>query len=249
MRSGISVAFNSPPFEERKSRAPGPWIVAGARAAAWKAASARSGSAASADSTASTASAAGRAEEAFSDGELVTLALNGAQGAFSHLLHRHGPHLRRLVARRLRDPEDVLDVIQDTHLAVWRALQRYDAGRPFEAWLTSIALNKCKDWARRRIVQFGAMARVQADLARVGAGVEERSAESLVIEEESMRDVEQALQRLPPQLREPLILTALLELSQAEAARELRATRKAVEMRVRRARQRLLQALSAQASA
>ncbi len=182
----------------------------------------------------------------FSDGELVTLACNGADRAFSHLLHRHARHLRRLVTRRLRNPEDVLDVIQDTHLAVWRALQRYDAGRPFEAWLTAIALNKCKDWARRKIVQLGAMAKVQADSARDSRATEERSAESLAMEEESLRHLERALLRLPPQLREPLLLTAILDLPHAAVARELGATRKAVEMRVRHARQRLGHALSAE---
>lgn len=185
----------------------------------------------------------------FTDGELVALALNGAERAFSHLLHRHARHLRRLVARRLRDPEDVLDVIQDTHLAVWRALQRYDAGRPFEAWLTSIALNKCKDWARRRIVQFGAMAQVQADVAREGRANEERSAECLAMEDEAVRQLERALLRLPPQLREPLLLTAMRDLPQAAIARELGATRKAIEMRVRHARERLDQALRAELAA
>ncbi len=226
VQGGISVACDSSSFEERENDEPG-WPVA---------ARTRIGAV-------GVGPAGRRAAEGFTDGELVTLAVNGAHGAFSHLLHRHAPHLRRLVARRLRDPQDVLDVIQDTHIAVWRALQTYDTGRPFEAWLTCIALNKCKDWARRRVVRFGMMAQVQADAAHGGAGLEERSAESLAIEEESMRDLERALERLPRPLREPLVLTALRDLPQAAVARELGATRKAVEMRVRRARQRLQQAL------
>jgi RNA polymerase sigma factor CnrH len=186
-----------------------------------------------------------RPAELLTDGELVTLALNGAEPAFSHLLQRHTEHLRRLVSRRLRDPDDVRDVIQDTHLAVWRALQQYDAKRPFEAWLTSIALNKCRDWGRRRLARLALVLRIEADAAHDGAGIDERSAERLAMGEESVRDLERALGRLPAQLREPLVLTALLELPQAAAARELRATRKAVEMRVRRARQRLVQELRA----
>ncbi len=191
--------------------------------------------------------AAGCAATRFTDGELVTLALNGAQPAFSHLLQRHAQHLQRLVKGRLRDPDDVLDVIQDTHFAVWRALQTYDAKRPFQAWLTSIALNKCRDWARRRLVRLALISQMQADFARQGEGIEQRSAESLAMGEERVRELERALGKLPEQLREPLILTALLEVSQTAAARELRATRKAVEMRVRRARQRLERELEAAA--
>ncbi len=186
----------------------------------------------------------GRASERLTDGELVTLALNGVEPAFSWLVERHSRHLRMLVARRLRDPQDILDVIQETQLAIWRALHSYDIGRPFEAWLTSIAVNKCRDWARHRCLELSLHARLEEEACSDGQILEERSAESLAAGEESVRDLERALASLPQRLREPLILTALLELSQDAVARELRATRKAVEMRVRRARQRLRQVLS-----
>ena len=177
------------------------------------------------------------------DAELVTLSLGGSHWGFSRLLERHTRHLRRILAKRLRNPEDVLDVLQDTHLAAWRALRSYDLERPFEAWLTSIALNKCRDWARRRAAQFGLLSRMQADGTEPRAGVHECSAERLAIDQECLEEVGLALVRLPHQLREPLVLTTLAELSQAAAAQELRLTRKAVEMRVRRARVRLAQAL------
>jgi len=173
------------------------------------------------------------------DAQLVRLSLDGADEAFSRLLERHGRHLRRLIARRLRNPEDVRDVLQDTHVAVWRALQSYDARRPFEAWVTSIALNKCRDWARHRSVLFGLLTRLQAEAAHTGSSIEERSAESIAIGRECMHDLARAMDALPARLREPLVLTTLEELPQAAVARELRLTRKAVEMRVRRARERL----------
>jgi RNA polymerase sigma factor CnrH len=181
------------------------------------------------------------------DAELVSLSLSGVHGAFSGLLERHARHLRRVLGRRLRNPEDVLDVLQDTHFAAWRALRSYDLGRPFEPWLTSIALNKCRDLARHRAVQFGLARRMHADAVEARVGIDERSAERLAIEQECVRDLARALCRLPRQLREPLVLTTLAEFSQAAVARELRLTRKAVEMRVRRARVRLAQALEGEA--
>ncbi len=182
-------------------------------------------------------------ESGLTDAELVTLSRSGVPRAFSRLLERYADHLRRILARRLRDREDVLDVLQDTHLAAWRALERYDRTRPFEAWLTSIALNKCRDWARHRTRQFGLLNRIHTEAAEIRPGIDEHSAERLLIEEQCARDLERALDRLPASLREPLLLTTLAELSQAAVARELRLTRKAVEMRVRRARLHLAQAL------
>jgi RNA polymerase sigma-70 factor (ECF subfamily) len=183
-----------------------------------------------------------RQSEALTDGELVTLAQNGVEPAFSHLLERQTRHVQRLVGRRLRDPDEIRDVIQDTHLAVWRALHHYDARRPFEAWVTSIALNKCRDRARRGATRIGALQPFQANAADI-ADAEERGPEQRLIGEETLRRLAQALDRLPPPLRAPLVLTVLLERSQAAAARELGLTRKAVEMRVRRARQHLAQSL------
>ncbi len=185
------------------------------------------------------------AAEHLTDAELVTLSLNGVDRAFARLVERHARHLRRLVTGRLRNPEDVLDVLQDTYLAVWRALQSYDACRPFEAWITSIALNKCRDWARHRAAHSGLLTRAHAEAVYACRGIDERSGERLLIERECVRNLGRALHRLPRQLREPLVLTTLRDLSQAAAARKLRLTRKAVEMRVRRARLRLAETLRA----
>lgn len=177
--------------------------------------------------------------EPLTDGELVTLALNGLEPAFGRLLDRHSRHLLRLVSGRLRNREDVLEVVQNTRLAVWRALHRYDAGRPFEAWLTSIALNKCTDWSRHRRAESTLRARMQADADACAGTAHAASAESVAIAEEQTRRLLRALARLPAPLRDPLLLTCLGNLRQSEAARELGLTRKAVEMRLRRARQQL----------
>ena len=186
--------------------------------------------------------------EAALDGELVTHALNGGEAAFSHLMQRHGRHLHGVIARRLRDPEDVRDAVQDTHIAAWRALQQYDTGRSFEAWITTIALNKCRDSARRRAARLGMLSRLQWDAVHDGkAANEERGVERWLIGRESVHCLGRALQALPAQLRAPLLLTTVREHSQELVARKLGLTRKAVEMRVRRARQHLSRALEAEA--
>jgi RNA polymerase sigma-70 factor, ECF subfamily len=68
------------------------------------------------------------------DAELVTLAVSGDEEAFGELMDLHARHLRKLVMRRVRNPQDMMDVLQETHLSVWRSLRSYDARRPFEAW-------------------------------------------------------------------------------------------------------------------
>jgi len=104
-------------------------------------------------------------------------------------------------------------------------------------------LNKCRDWARRKHVRFGVLSRLQAEADQGCGGKGTPSAECIVIDREGVRNLNRALRELPAQLREPLVLSALSELPQAIVARELKLTKKAVEMRIRRARLRLQQAL------
>jgi RNA polymerase sigma-70 factor (ECF subfamily) len=64
------------------------------------------------------------------------------------LVATHGPLVARLVQARLADPHTAEDVRQNVWLAVFRALPRYDAGRPFATWLARIAINACHDALR-----------------------------------------------------------------------------------------------------
>ena len=174
----------------------------------------------------------------------VQLGSESAQ-PFAKLIEHHLPRLRRLIARRVRDPDDVLDVLQDTRVAVWKALGSYDTSRPFEGWVTSIALNKCRDWGRRKIVRVRLLSQMQEQLS-LQPDRHSDSPEKLMIDRENVHALRRALDELPLQFRQPLVLTTFEELSQADAGRALKLTPKAVENRVRRARGRLAQTLLAE---
>src|SRR3546814_17369038 len=46
-----------------------------------------------------------------------------------------------------------MDLTQESFVAGFSALDRYDGDRPFRTWIAHIALNKCHDWTRRRKVR------------------------------------------------------------------------------------------------
>ena len=83
------------------------------------------------------------------DVDLVARARAGDDRAFSEILRRHKPALYGFVRRYFSDADSAVDVVQETFVAAWRALARYDTRRPFGVWLRAIALNKCRDRARR----------------------------------------------------------------------------------------------------
>lgn len=179
-------------------------------------------------------------EDEDSDLDLVALARDGADRAFSELLRRHKPALYGFVRRYVGDADSAVDVVQETFVAAWRALARYDARRPFAVWLRAIALNKCRDRARRLAVrrfilgekdELSAEAQEQPDPAPFG--------EARLIPTQRRAVIQKAIDRLPEKLKEPLLLTYFDEMTQQEAADILGVTLKTVETRVYRARQRL----------
>lgn len=178
------------------------------------------------------------------DLDLVARARGGEDRAFSELLRRHKPALYGFVRRYVSDADSAVDVVQETFVAAWRALARYDARRPLAVWLRAIALNKCRDRARRLAVRRFILgdkddqspeAQAQPDPSPVG--------EARLIPAQRLALIQKAIDQLPEKLKEPLLLTYFDELTQQEAADLLGVTLKTVETRVYRARQRLAELL------
>ena len=179
-----------------------------------------------------------------SDGDLAALAQAGSDAAFATLMQRYKGRIYRLALNSIADPDEALDVVQETFLSAYRALARYDPARPMAAWLSAIALNKCRDRARRRALRaffFGA--RSVDDLADSVAATYADPAQSAADRQELAR-VRVAITSLPAALREPLLLCTVEEMRQADAAVLLGISPKAVETRIRRARARLTEMLA-----
>lgn len=169
------------------------------------------------------------------DAAWATRALAGEQAAFTALVQRHRDPLYRLVRGYVGDADVALDVVQESFAAAFLALGRYDPARPFRPWLSRIALNKCRDWSRRRAVRrFLTFARpLDEALAQPDAA----PAPDIVAADRAALDkAMRAIAALPDSLKAPLLLCAVEGLSQAETAAILGTSGKAVELRLRRAR-------------
>jgi RNA polymerase sigma factor CnrH len=180
---------------------------------------------------------------ALADSTLAERALSGDDSAFAQLIGRHKNWTFRFIRRYVGGSEDAYDVLQDTFFSAWLALGSYQPDRPFEFWLRRIALNKCRDRARREGVRRALRGLLHDD--DTVANVVDASAgpERLAAADQEIRQMELALKGLPRSLKEPLLLTALEGLSHKEAGELLGLNAKAVEMRVYRARARLAELL------
>lgn len=179
---------------------------------------------------------------ACTDGELIALALGGRQAAYRALMDRHRAVAFRLARHHCGNDDDAIEITQQSFIAAFAALGRFDSSRPFAHWLARITLNKSRDRARRRKVrQFFSFA-LPIEEAH---GIAEASpgAERQVADREELDRAMSSIGTLPLKLKEVLLLRTIEGLSQAEVAEVLKISEKAVETRLRRARARLREVL------
>jgi RNA polymerase sigma factor CnrH len=179
------------------------------------------------------------------DQSIEVRAAGGDRAAFTALMTATKADLYRFVRRYVGDEAEAHDVLQEAYASAWLALRRYDPTRPFEVWLRSIALNKCRDWSRRRTVRRVVRGVMGLDAPEATAvGDEAPTPEARLDDRRRAEVLQRALSDLPDALKAPLLLATLEGRSHAEIAAILRITPKAVETRIARARKRLAAVLS-----
>ncbi|MCG8448195.1 MAG: RNA polymerase sigma factor [Pirellulales bacterium] len=89
------------------------------------------------------------AEPAHPDSLLVEDIRQGKPDAWNRLIAQYEGRLLSFVESRLRRRAASEDVVQETFIGFLTSLPNYDARRPLESWLFSIAAHKLTDYLRR----------------------------------------------------------------------------------------------------
>ena len=161
----------------------------------------------------------------------------GDAEALREVYDRYADDVYRLALRITASSADAYDVAHDVFVGLPEAVHRYDADRPFDAWIKGVAvrtaLMRMRSERRRREVSI---APLRAMGVRSDAG---RTIDRLTLEK--------ALDRLPTDLRTVLVLREIEGLSYQEIADVLGIKRSAAAVRLHRARGRLRELLRGEA--
>jgi len=177
------------------------------------------------------------------DEELLHSAREGDEDAFGAFVRRHTATVHRWMARAVGE-SDADDMTQDVFLKAYRGLPRFRGEAPPRAWLASIADNAVKNRYRsrsrfRRIFAGSSDARPDLDPPETSAGPEDVARAG-----ESRRVVAEALRRLAPEFRMPVVLRDLEEWSYEEIALSLELPIGTVKSRIARGRGQLKEILT-----
>ena len=170
--------------------------------------------------------------------ELVRRCKEGSEAAYAVLVRLHRPRLYTLAYRLLLDREAAEDVVQETFIAAFRQMERFEPRPSLSAWLNTITLRTATRAAARQRARpktsIDAPAfrdnghRSTTDWAGDGIGLSaladtspgadpEASAEAADVR----RAVSDAIGELPFNYRAAVVLRHVMGLDYAEAARAL----------------------------
>jgi len=167
---------------------------------------------------------------------------------FARLVEAYSGVIYRLAIKMLDNPQDAEDVLQETFLKAFKALPNFDGRSSLSTWLYRIATNEALMLLRKRKVQFVSIDEPQESDEAAQEPLEIVDfcclPEVELLSAEARRNLDQAIERLSPNLRIVFLLRDIEGLSTQEAAQVLNLSETAVKTRLSRARLNLREQLS-----
>lgn len=176
------------------------------------------------------------------DEELVRAAQNSEEAAFAELMRRHSAASFKLAVSILRDPHEAEDEVQNAYWKAYRHIGQFEFGSRFSTWMTRIVMNQCLMRLRQaRRAKFLYLDETLPGEDRVNLELPDQSEtpEEELGRKEMAQLVEREIRRIPPLLRNALVLREVNELPMPEVAERLGISVAAAKSRLLRARHEL----------
>jgi RNA polymerase sigma-70 factor (ECF subfamily) len=173
-----------------------------------------------------------------SDETLARRVQQGDRTALELLVRRYVRPVHAVIASFLFEPSQVDDAAQETFLRMLRAIDTYDARRPFAPWLYQVARNAARSQIAAENLRNTEP--LPADEPSTAGPLPDSAAEQAEIRTR----VERALEGLPEQRRVAFRLVDVEGMGAAEAGRIMGISAGAVRAHVHHARRQLREALA-----
>jgi RNA polymerase sigma-70 factor (ECF subfamily) len=175
------------------------------------------------------------------DSILICRAQQGDRRSFDALAGRYQNRLTRLIARMLQDTDEVEDVMQDVFIKAWRALPGFRAESAFYTWLYRIGVNTAKTHLAKRRHRLSGVSGM--DVMDIGCAIHDESLrdtntpECVLMSRQIGATVHLALESLPKDLCQAIVLREIEGLSYDEIASAMNCPVGTVRSRIFRARE------------
>jgi len=181
------------------------------------------------------------------DEALVRSVLSGDRDRFELLVGRYQTRLVNYLYRMVRNLEEAHDLTQEVFIRVYQALDRYDSQYRFSTWLFRVAQNAAIDVIRKRRIQLVPLTRRADEGGEAMVDLELPDGQPSALESLQGRELDAsiraAIDTLPWEYRELILLRHYGELAYEEIAEVKAMPLGTVKNKLFRARQMLKQHL------
>jgi RNA polymerase sigma-70 factor (ECF subfamily) len=181
------------------------------------------------------------------DEALVRSILSGDRDRFEVLVERYQTRLVNYLYRMVRNLEEAHDLTQEVFIRVYQALDRYDSQYRFSTWLFRVAQNAAIDVIRKRRIQLVPLTRRADEGSESTVDLELPDGQPSALETLQGRELDasirSAIDALPWEYRELILLRHYGELAYEEIAELKAMPLGTVKNKLFRARQMLKQQL------
>jgi RNA polymerase sigma-70 factor (ECF subfamily) len=175
-----------------------------------------------------------------SDQQLVDRVRAGDKNAFNFLVLRYQNRVAALVARFIKDHQEVEDVTQEAFIKAYRALHLFRGDSAFYTWLYRIAVNTAKNTlvARGRRPPASDLDAGEAELVDIGSPLRDHETPEGSLATAALKEaVEKAIEELPEDLRTAFTLREFSGLSYEDITEVMNCPVGTVRSRIFRARE------------
>ena len=174
---------------------------------------------------------------------------SGNRETFAKLVEETSAHIYRVALQILANEQDAEDVLQETYVKALKALPEFEGRSSLSTWLHRIAVNEALMILRKHKPQTVSVEITDSfDTENAAESMEIVDfcclPESELLSSESRQFLDDAVQKLPDNLRTVFVLRDIEGFSIQETAEELKLSENNVKTRLLRARLRLRQGLS-----
>ena len=181
------------------------------------------------------------------DQKLVEKSQRGDKKAFAMLVEKYQRRLTRLLSRMVRDQSEIEDIVQDSFIKAYRAINNFRGDSAFYTWLYRIGINT----ARNHLVKLGKRPKAMNDIEieeieNFGDAQDLRNLETpenSMANKEIVASVNQTIETLPDELKEAIQLREMDGLSYEEISDLMNCPIGTVRSRIFRAREAIAEKL------
>jgi RNA polymerase sigma-70 factor (ECF subfamily) len=99
------------------------------------------------------------------DAAAVARVISGEKDAFRLLVERHSRTIFGLAFRMMENEQDAEEIVQETFVRAYRALDGFESRANFGTWIYRIAVNRCYDLLKQRKTRLQVEAKEELDEA------------------------------------------------------------------------------------